>query len=110
MLWWEEGFCQMLARAGGLWSVTTTAILGGEALLGPDHPIRRPRGRGPVLDDDRLDLTDSGRQVLWAFGFAGLGASAEPGRRPPPFLGGVHPYHGIPAAAGRNPRQRFSPI
>jgi hypothetical protein len=31
------------------------------------------------------------RQVRWAFGFAGLGASAESGRRPPPFLGGPIP-------------------
>jgi hypothetical protein len=35
-----------------------------------------------------------------------LALLAEPEGRPPPFLG-VHPYHGIAAATGRNPRQRF---
>jgi hypothetical protein len=32
------------------------------------------------------------------------------GGDPLPFLVGVNPYHGLLAATGRNPQQRFSPI
>ena len=37
-----------------------------------------------------------------------LALLAEPERRPPPFLVGVHPYHARLSATGRNSRQRIS--
>jgi hypothetical protein len=52
---------------------------------------------GRSLDGDVRFTSESLRQVLWAFGFAGLGTSAEPGDRPPPFPGGH-----LPCRSGRN--------
>src|SRR5919108_4539019 len=56
-------------------------------------------------------MSKSRGQVLWAFGFAGLGASCG-AREATPSLSveGVHPYHFGNAAASRNGRQRISPV